>query len=270
MAEGYIRGVFRSSLGLAQDDRVRQFGNSIKHFQERCKRNGALTVLEEADEILVRTPCTSMAQDAGSGSFDSPPLLRRGVSLRMTGLHSVFLIFVFAAGMVCAGQQESLSAELKGAALHDAACMQPSAAQDVDAEKKDADVQKRDVDAQKKDEPALAALPIRAGGREVGTIIEVQGACHCQSSNCDTLVYLRGSEGYRLALREKYVSLHPMKIVKRGMPSLTGQFALSGSKMETTVYDWDGRTYRPSLCATVIKHGKTPWIARHACKAPAH
>src|SRR5580704_2593811 len=175
--------------------------------------------------FLRELPEAACQKEISSGSFDSTPLLRRGVSLRMTGLHSIFLIFVFAAGIVCVGQQEGLPAELKGAALHDAACVQPSAAQGVEAEKKDAD-------AQKKDEPVLAALPIRAGGREVGTIIEVQGACHCQSSNCDTLVYLRGGEGYRLALREKYVSLHPMKIVKRGMPSLTGQFALSGSKME--------------------------------------
>ena len=44
-----------------------------------------------------------------------------------------------------------------------------------------------------------------------------------------------------------------MKVVKQGMPSLTGQFAINSLKMETTVYDWDGKAYKPSLCATVTK-----------------
>jgi hypothetical protein len=114
----------------------------------------------------------------------------------------------------------------------------------------------------------MEALPIRSSGREVGTIVEVQGACHCQNGNCDALVYLRNGEGYRLALHEKYASLHPMKIVKQGMPSLTGQFEVSTLKMETTVYDWDGKSYKPSLCATVIKGKRVPSITRHPCKLP--
>jgi hypothetical protein len=99
--------------------------------------------------------------------------------------------------------------------------------------------------------------------------VEVQGACHCRNGNCDALVYLRNGEGYRLALHEKYASLHPMKIVKQGMPSLTGQFEISTLKMETTVYDWDGKSYKPSLCATVIKGKRVPSITRHPCKPPA-
>ncbi|MGC2742607.1 MAG: hypothetical protein WA672_05420, partial [Candidatus Angelobacter sp.] len=79
--------------------------------------------------------------------------------------------------------------------------------------------------------------------------------------------YLRSAEGYKLALHEKYASLHPMKIVKQGMPSLTGQFEISSLKMETTIYDWDGKAYKPSLCATVIKGKKVPSITRHPCKA---
>ena len=54
-----------------------------------------------------------------------------------------------------------------------------------------------------------------------------------------------------------------MKIVKLGMPSLTGQFEINTVKMETTVYDWDGKDYKPSLCATVIKGKKVPSITRH-------
>ena len=167
----------------------------------------------------------------------------------MNKLNTVFFFFLGGIMVVCAAQQESMAPDLKAFALRDAACAMPGIAQD--------------------NEPSLAVAPIRAGGRELGTIVEVQGACHCQSNNCDTLVYLRNGQGYRLALHEKYASLHPMKIVKRGMPSLTGKFEVSVLKMETTVYDWDGKDYRPSLCATVTKGKRVPTIAQHPCKAPA-
>jgi len=161
----------------------------------------------------------------------------------------ILVLIAFLIGTVAIGvaQQESLSPDLKAAALKDAACM-------VAADSSPGD-------------PTLEALPIHSGGRDVGTIVEVQGACHCQNTNCDALVYLRNGEGYKLALHEKYASLHPMKIVKQGMPSLTGQFEISSLKMETTVYDWDGKTYKPSLCATVIKGKKVPSITRHPCRA---
>jgi hypothetical protein len=156
--------------------------------------------------------------------------------------------FIFISGLMVGGfaQQDGLSADLKTAVLKDAACTGAGDASPSD--------------------PTLEALPIRSAGREVGTIVEVQGACHCQSANCDALVYLRSAEGYKLALHEKYASLHPMKIVKQGMPSLTGQFEINSSKIETTVYDWNGKAYRPSLCATVIKGKKVPAITRHPCK----
>ena len=161
----------------------------------------------------------------------------------------ILLVVAFLSGTiaVCVAQQESLSPNLKAAALKDAACTAAADSSQGDS--------------------TLEALPIRSGGRDVGTIVEVQGACHCQNTNCDALVYLRSGEGYKLALHEKYASLHPMKIVKQGMPSLTGQFEISSLKMETTVYDWDGKAYKPSLCATVIKGKKVPSITRHACKA---
>jgi hypothetical protein len=159
------------------------------------------------------------------------------------------LVVIFLSGMISIGvaQQRSLSPDLKAAALKEAACTTAADASPSD--------------------PTLETLPIRSGGRDVGTIVEVQGACHCQNTNCDALVYLRNGEGYKLALHEKYASLHPMKIVKQGMPSLTGQFEINSLKMETTVYDWDGKAYKPSLCATVIKGKKVPSITRHPCKA---
>ena len=160
------------------------------------------------------------------------------------------LFFLLLAGVIiCGAQQEELAPDLKAAALRDSFCTKP--AEVVSAE------------------PSLTALPIRSGGKELGTIVQVQGACHCQTTNCDALVYLRDGHDYRLALHEKYASLHPMKIVKLGMPSLTGQFEVSSLKMETTVYDWDGKTYKPSLCATVIKGKRVPSITRHPCKPPA-
>jgi hypothetical protein len=161
----------------------------------------------------------------------------------------ILLAIAFLSGTVavCVAQQDSMSPDLKAVALKDAACTTATDASSSD--------------------PTLEALPIRSGGREMGTIVEVQGACHCQNTNCDALVYLRSGEGYKLALHEKYASLHPMKIVKQGMPSLTGQFEISSLKMETTVYDWDGKAYKPSLCATVVKGKKVPSITRHPCKA---
>ena len=161
----------------------------------------------------------------------------------------IFFIFLSGAMMLCSAQQESLPPELKAAVLKDAACAVPTDAKEA--------------------EPTLTGLPIRSGGHQVGSIVLVQGPCQCHASNCDALVYLRNGLEYRLALREKYASLHPMKIVKRGMPSLTGQFELSPLKMETTVYDWDGKDYRPSLCATVTKGKRVPAIAQHPCKPPA-
>ena len=161
----------------------------------------------------------------------------------------ILLMVAFLSATVAIGvaQQDSLSPDLKAAALKDAACAATSNTNPGD--------------------PTLEALPIRSGGRDVGTIVEVQGACHCKNANCDALVYLRNGDGYKLALHEKYASLHPMKIVKQGMPSLTGQFEINSLKMETTVYDWDGKAYKPSLCATVIKGKKVPSITRHPCKA---
>jgi hypothetical protein len=166
----------------------------------------------------------------------------------MNKINHVLLAFLLSGVvMVGAAQTDELSPELKAAALRDAACATTVNAQNGDAR--------------------LSALPIRAGGRELGTIVAVQGACHCQSNNCDTLVYVHSGQGQRLSVHEKYASLHPMKVVKRGMPSLTGTFEVSTAKAETTVYDWDGKDYRPSLCATVTKGKRVPTIAQHACKA---
>lgn len=111
---------------------------------------------------------------------------------------------------------------------------------------------------------------IRAAGREAGVIAAPQDACHCQEENCSTYVYVKSGEDYRLALENRFASLHPMKIAKHGLPSLSGKLQVSDSREETTVYDWDGKEYVPSLCATVTqrKNQRLPMIARHACGKP--
>src|SRR5437870_5858791 len=87
------------------------------------------------------------------------------------------LILVLLSGIlaVCVAQQESLSPELKAAALKDADCKTAADTQNADAKRIDG----QNVDT-KNSEPTVEALPIRTGGRDVGTIIEVQGVCHCQ------------------------------------------------------------------------------------------
>ena len=159
------------------------------------------------------------------------------------------LLLIMASWVMHALQQDSLPQALKDAVLRDSACASPNDNNNNDGDSK------------------LTALPIRVATRELGTIVTVESACHCQGQNCDSLVYLRQGEAYRLAFKKKYASLHAMKIVKRGMPSLTGQFNVNPTTMETTVYDWTGKEYRPSLCASVIKGKKVPTVTQHACKA---
>jgi hypothetical protein len=144
----------------------------------------------------------------------------------------------------------SLQPELQQALLHDAACSRPAATNSEN----------------------LMAVPvkteeIRVGGREAGVIASPQDACHCENQNCATYVYLRSGDSYKLALENSFASLRPMKIIKHGLPSLSGKLQVSDSQEETTVYDWDGRAYEPSLCATVTlrKNSRLPSIAQHSC-----
>jgi hypothetical protein len=144
----------------------------------------------------------------------------------------------------------NLQPELQQALLHDAACSKPAAS----------------------DSENLMSVPvkteeIRVGGREAGVIASPQDACHCENQNCSTYVYLRSGESYKLALENSFASLRPMKIIKHGLPSLSGKLQVSDSQEETTIYDWDGHSYEPSLCATVTqrKNSRLPAIAHHAC-----
>src|SRR5262249_26384199 len=102
---------------------------------------------------------------------------------------------------------------------------------------------------------------------EVGVIAAFQDGCHCRDANCSTYVYLKDRQSYKLAFSRVFTSLHPMRVFKRGLPSLTGKVQLNESKAETTVYDWTGSKYQPSLCATLTqgKGQPRPTIARDEC-----
>src|SRR5262245_9088357 len=152
------------------------------------------------------------------------------------------------------GTVADLPAGLQEALLRDAACEKPGDSPAGD--------QARFL------ETPIVTQEIRgATHAEVGVIAAFQDGCHCRDANCTNYVYLKKGQGYKLAFSRVFTSLHPMRVFKRGLPSLTGKVQLSESKAETTIYDWTGREYQPSLCATLTQgKGQTrPTIARHEC-----
>jgi hypothetical protein len=167
-----------------------------------------------------------------------------------------FLLFVLFGGMAFSGEPSGrvadLQPELKQALAHDDACFK------VSLDKPSDQVLQTPVDTQQ----------IFSGGRQAGVIAVPQDDCDCRNGNCSTFVYLKSGDGYSLALQNHFSSLRPMKIVKHGLPSLSGKFQVSPVEEETTVYDWSGKQYQPSLCATVVqrKNVRLPSISRHACK----
>ena len=176
---------------------------------------------------------------------------------RMKPWHPISL-FVLLAGTVvfCADQPGTiadLQPELREALAHDAACKKPL---QVTASAPD-NVLNTPVQTQE----------IHVAGRPAGVIVEPRDTCHCQGENCTTYVYIKQAENYKLALAVTLTSLHPMKITKHGLPSLTGKLQLNEAEAETTVYDWNGREYLPSLCATIRqrKNQRLPAIAAHQC-----
>jgi hypothetical protein len=171
-------------------------------------------------------------------------------------VHLIFWALIFlTAGFATGGEQSSTVAKLdpglQQALLHDAVCTATAHADDAQ----------------------LLQAPVRmeeifASGHEAGVIAAPLDACHCKGENCKTYVYLKSSEGYQLTMEKRFASLHPMKVAKHGLPSLSGKVQISEQQEETTVYDWDGTQYLPSLCATVTRHKnqKLPVIAKHACR----
>lgn len=175
---------------------------------------------------------------------------------------TVFMLSLFATSAISqggAGTVADLPSGLRQALLRDSSC-----------EKAENDGAVADQ-AQLLESPIVTQTVRGAGGGEVGVIAVLRGGCHCRDANCGTYVYLKSGEDYKLAFSRVFTSLHPMRGFRRGFPSLTGKLQLSESKAETTVYDWNGSEYQPSLCATVTqaKGQKRPIIVRHECaKAP--
>ncbi|MGE5322052.1 MAG: hypothetical protein ACM3SW_04290 [Actinomycetota bacterium] len=176
----------------------------------------------------------------------------------MTSRYS-FLLFILAAATPFSSGQSAriadLQPQLQQALEHDDACVAPS---------------KGDVSNQALQSP-VETEEIRTGGHDAGVIAAPQDGCDCRNGNCSTFVYLKSGDNYKLALEEHFASLHPMKIVKHGMPSLSGKFQVTPDQEETTVFDWSGKQYEPSLCATVThrKNIRLPSIARHPCPKSA-
>jgi hypothetical protein len=152
------------------------------------------------------------------------------------------------------GTVADLSPELRDALVRDAACSKnstPDAAASTDLLQSPVDT-----------------LEIHSAARSnLGVIAAFTGGCHCQGVNCATYVYLKTAGSFKLAFTGSFASLHPMKVSRNGYPSLTAKLQVSDARAETTVYDWNGKNYHPSLCATVTQgqNQKRPSIVRHAC-----
>ncbi|HWG49597.1 MAG TPA: hypothetical protein VN669_07885 [Candidatus Acidoferrales bacterium] len=181
------------------------------------------------------------------------------------------LLFVLFAAVAFTAQQPAptpeLQPELKQALAHDDACFKPGSPAASD-QALAGSVAADPISTGQSVTEQVVTEPIRVGGREAGIIAAPQDACGCANGNCSTFVYLKSGDSYKLALQDRFSSLKPMKIVKHGMPSLSGKFQVSAGQEETTVFDWSGRQYQPSLCATVTqrKNVRLPSISRHPCK----
>jgi hypothetical protein len=180
-----------------------------------------------------------------------------------TKLTIVAMSIVLLNGALCQaapGTVADLPPELRDALLHDAACSQaeePTSGERAPSRLLEAVVATQDVR--------------NAAGANVGVIVTFNDACHCRDATCGTYVYLKNDEGYKLAFSGAFSSLHPVRVFKRGYPSLTGKVQISKAQVESTVYDWNGKAYAPSLCATITQRAgrRVPSIVHHDCaKAP--
>jgi hypothetical protein len=166
-----------------------------------------------------------------------------------------FLLFLFLAGTAFSGEPAGrivdLQPELQQALVRDDLCV------------KNTD----QVNGGQELQSPVLTEQIFSAGREAGVIAAPQDDCHCRNGNCSTFVYLKSGGAYKLALESKFSSLHPMKVIKHGLPSLSGKFQVSPVQEETTIFDWSGTGYQPSLCATVTqnKNRRLPAISRHPC-----
>lgn len=154
------------------------------------------------------------------------------------------------------GTVAGLSPELRDAVLRDAACT--PAGEPASDKAEQASVL----------ETAVATQDIRgAAGGNMGVIVKFSDSCHCHGANCGTYVFLRSGAYYKLAFSGDFTSLHPVRVFKRGYPSLSAKVHLSDVQTESTVYDWNGKAYAPGLCATITQAAgrRVPSIVHHDC-----
>ena len=180
------------------------------------------------------------------------PLVRMGHFTIVVGL-------VAGSAVACRAQSGTvadLEPELREALLRKAAC----------ADKQGAPI--ADQDRTQFLQVAVKAQPIHnSRGAEIGTIVTPTNTCYCDKTNCRTYVFLKSGDKFELALEDTFVFLRPMKVLKAGLPSLTGKIQVTPTEAESIIYDWNGTQYRPSLCATVTqgKGHARPTIVRHEC-----
>jgi hypothetical protein len=159
------------------------------------------------------------------------------------------LVLIAGSAALCAAQTVKLAdadPELRDALLRDAQCPAAAGAASNDADR-------------------AALLQTRfntqtlhgAGGAAVGVIAMPVEGCHCQKENCTAWVYVKSPAGFRLVLRQVFELVHPMKAWKHGMPSITGRYKVSETVYTTSVRDWNGSEYQPTMCATVTQ-GRDP------------
>jgi len=175
------------------------------------------------------------------------------------------ILFALASALICSaqpGQISSLEPGLRDALVRDATCADKSAPRVAD-------------DPSFSLQSHVRVQTFR--GVHPGSIVVLDGACDCWDSgakggsklgNCATYVYLRTGDSYRLALHGVFASLHPLlKSLRYGMPSLTARFDAGDSKAETFIFEWTGKDYKPTLCASIVEStGKRrAAITKHSC-----
>jgi hypothetical protein len=175
--------------------------------------------------------------------------------------YPILAILLLSLGFAKGGEQyarvSELQPELQQALVRDAACT----------------VKPDQVSALQENSPLLdtpvSTQEIVASGHEARVIAAAHDACHCTNENCSTFVYIKSANTYKLALRDTFSSLHPMKVTMHGLPSLSGKYQLNTNQEETTVFNWNGQQYEPGLCATVTRRNnqKLPAISTHPCKS---
>ena len=170
---------------------------------------------------------------------------------------AMFLMLLSSAlGQAAPGTVAGLPSELREAVLRDAACSHP------------AETASDETARANWLETAVATQDIRsAGGASVGVIVAFSDGCRCRDANCGTYVYLKNGSDYKLAFSGTFSSLHAVRVFKHGYPSLSGKVQLNKAQAESTVYDWNGKAYAPSLCATITQGAgrRVPSIVHHDC-----